>query len=383
MEFITLPPEFTSALIHSGPGSGSLIEASRAWERLATELEDSVQGYVPAVSSLTEAWQGRSASVMSQAVGPYITWLRTTAQQCQRLSSSAQVAAAAFTSTLAAVVHPSAVSANRIQLAHLLVTNAFGGNLAAIAATEAQYQEMWANNSAALYRYEATSAQALEVSQFTSPPSITAATGAATQASAVSATTSTAAPTTASILSSIQSELSSLVSEPIISNGWFQLVNAYANQFISSGFPINLLSLQAQNSSAEALQTVAPEIGQGLSEGESALGTASASLSGAVKALGAAQAPTALMGAGVKVGNIMAPPAVVGLLPAGQAPVQLASQVTPLAAADSGFPLPPLMPPPISSAGSGWRKRKQQKYEDVAYGLEVKGTVMPRPPSAG
>jgi hypothetical protein len=82
-------------------------------------------------------------------------------------------------------------------------------------------------------------------------------------------------------------------------------------------------------------------------------------------------------------GNLTAPPAVVGLLPATQTPVQLASAVSPLPAGESGLPmLPPLMPPPIS-AGSGWRKRKPQKYEDVAMGLELKGTVMPRPPSAG
>jgi hypothetical protein len=71
------------------------------------------------------------------------------------------------------------------------------------------------------------------------------------------------------------------------------------------------------------------------------------------------------------------------LLPASQAPVQLASAASPLPPGESGFPFfPPLMPPPIT-AGSGWRKRKQQKYEDLEYGLEVKGTVMPRPPSAG
>ena len=375
MSFITLPPEITSALIHSGPGAGSWLVASRAWERLGTDLEDSIRDYAPVLSSLTEAWHGRSAAAMTQAVGPYVTWLRTTAQQCQQLSLSAQVAAAAFGSTLVSVVHPSVVTANRAQLVHLLATNAFGMNLPAIAATEAQYQVMWANNSSAIFRYQAASAQALPVSQFTSPPTITTATGAATQASAVPATTSTAAPTTASILSTLTSF------DP--QAGWFGLTNQYINQFISSGFPINLLSYAAQNSSAQALQTVAPDIGQGLSEGESALGMASASLSSAVKALGAAPAPTAAMGAGIKIGNLMAPPAVVGLLPAAQTPVQLASSVTPLAAADSGFPLPPLMPPPISSAGSGWRKRKPQKYEDVAYGMDVKGTVMPRPPSAG
>jgi PPE-repeat protein len=375
MSFITLPPEITSALIHSGPGAGSLLVASRAWERLGTDLEDSIRDYAPVLSSLTEAWRGPSATAMTQAVGPYVTWLRTTAQQCQQLSSSAQVAAAAFGSTLVSVVHPSVVSANRAQLAHLLATNAFGMNLPAIAATEAQYQVMWANNSSAIFRYQAASAQALPVSQFTSPPSITSATGAATQASAVPATTSTATPTTASILDQI------LAFDP--QAGWIGEINQYVNQFISSGFPINLLSYAAQNTSAQALQTVAPEIGTGLSEGESALGTASADLSGAVRTLGALSAPTAAMGAAIKIGNIMAPPAVVGLLPAAQTPVQLASSVTPLAAADSGFPLPPIMPPPISSAGSGWRKRKPQKYEDVAYGMDVKGTVMPRPPSAG
>jgi hypothetical protein len=86
----------------------------------------------------------------------------------------------------------------------------------------------------------------------------------------------------------------------------------------------------------------------------------------------------------VSIGNLTAPPAVVGLLPNSQVPVQLASAATPLGAGESGMPmLPPLMPPPISPAGSGWRKRKQQKYEDIAIGAELKGTVMRPPPSAG
>jgi len=100
------------------PGSG--------WEPSWTI---SVRGYAPALSTLTEAWRGPSAAAMTQAVGPYVTWLRTTAQQCQQLSSSAQVAAAAFGSTLVSVVHPSVVTANRAQLVHLLATNAFGINL--------------------------------------------------------------------------------------------------------------------------------------------------------------------------------------------------------------------------------------------------------------
>ncbi|MDT5351354.1 MAG: hypothetical protein QOH91_4641 [Mycobacterium sp.] len=375
MEFITLPPEITSALIHLGPGAESLIDASNAWQRLGLGLEESVPIYASAVSSAVETWQGRASMAMVESVQPYLGWLRTTAQQCQQLASSARAAAAAFSSAVSQVVHPAQVSANRTRLAQLLATNGFGRNAAAIAETEAQYERMWVNNSAAMSRYETASAEAVAVPEFSSPPTIVSPTGLGAQASAVQS----AAATPAAAVQSLVSPLASF--DP--TKGWFGFANTWGNQFIASGFPINLLSYLAQSSSAQALQAVAPAIGQGLAEGESALGASAASLSGAVKALGAAPAPTAAVGVGVSMGRLSAPPAIVGLLPATQTPVQLASAVSPLPAGEAGFPmLPPLMPPPIS-AGSGWRKRKQPKYEDLEIGLEVKGTVMPRNPSAG
>jgi hypothetical protein len=105
---------------------------------------------------------------------------------------------------------------------------------------------------------------------------------------------------------------------------------------------------------------------------------------GALGAAGLGQASTsAATGVGVSIGKLTAPPAVVGLLPGQQVPVQLASAASPLSAGESGLPmLPPLMPPPISP-GSGWRKRKEQKYEDIAIGAELKGKVVDPPPSAG
>jgi hypothetical protein len=78
-------------------------------------------------------------------------------------------------------------------------------------------------------------------------------------------------------------------------------------------------------------------------------------------------------------GNLSAPPGAAPLL---SQPVQLASAATPLGTGTPGMPMPPLMPPPISP-GSGWRKRKAQKYEDIAIGKELKGKVMKPPPSAG
>jgi len=391
MEFTTLPPEVTSALIHSGPGAESLVEASAAWQQLGTYLEDSAENYAAALSSLAETWHGPSSAAMAQAVEPYLGWLQTTAQQVSQVASSAQAAAAAVNSVRAAVVPVAQVTANRMQLVQLLATNRFGSNLPAIAENEAQYQSMWANNSAAMSRYQAASAQATTLPQFTSPASTTNPTGQAVPAGAVPAATTSATPTVSAATSAAALPTAF---DPNV--GYVGLANTYANQFISSGFPINLLSYLAQNTSAQALQGVNSQIGQGLSEGESALGGLGGGLRGgalgglgqlgpgALGAAGLGQASTsAATGVGVSIGKLTAPPSVVNLLPTSQAPVQLASAATPLGAGESGLPmLPPLMPPPIS-AGSGWRKRKEQKYEDVAIGAELKGTVMRPPPSAG
>jgi PPE-repeat protein len=402
MEFTTLPPEVTSALIHTGPGAESLIEASAAWQQLGANLEDSAESYGATLSSLVGTWHGASSTAMVQAVEPYLNWLRTTAQQVQQTAASAQAAAAAVNSVRAAVVPVGQVSANRARLVQLLATNGFGRNLPAIAETEAEYQSMWANNSAAMSRYQTASAQASTLPRFSSPSSSTNPAGTAAQASAVSAANSSATPA-ATVSPAATSTAATLAQATGLdpTTGYFGLANTYANQFISSGFPVNLLSYLAQNQSAQALTGVNAQISQGVSEGESALGGgALGGLGGlgggglgglgqlgpgALGAAGLGQASTsAATGVGVSIGKLTAPPSVVNLLPTSQAPVQLASAATPLGAGESGLPmLPPIMPPPISPAGSGWRKRKQQKYEDVAIGAELKGTVMRPPPSAG
>jgi PPE-repeat protein len=393
MEFTTFPPEVTSALIHTGPGAESLIEASEAWQQLGANLEDSAENYGATLSSLVGMWHGASSTAMVQAAEPYVNWLRTTAQQVQQTAASAQAAASAVNSVRAAVVPVGQVSANRALLAQLLATNGFGRNLPAIAETEAEYQSMWANNSAAMTRYQAASAQASTLPQFSSPSSTTNPAGTAKQSSAVSAATTSSSPTVSAATSAQSINLG--FADP--TSGYFGLGNQYANQFISSGFPINLLSYLAQNQSAQALSGVNAQIGQGVSEGESALGGGAAGGlgglgraglgalgPGALGAAGLGQASTsAATGVGVSIGKLTAPPAVVGLLPGQQVPVQLASAASPLSAGQSGLPmLPPLMPPPISP-GSGWRKRREQKYEDIAIGAELKGKVMDPPPSAG
>jgi PPE-repeat protein len=402
MDFTALPPEVISALIHSGPGSESLANAAAAWRQLGADLEDAADNYAASVSSMADTWHGPSSTAMSASVAPYLAWLRTTSQQTQQVAASAQAAASAFNSASASVVPTAQVLANRTQLAQLLATNIFGRNMPAIAATEANYQQMWANNAAAMTRYQAASSQATNLPQFTSPTSTTNPSAQATQTSAQTAAATNSGSSTAAKAAAAATPADALPTAGDPNAGYIGLANTYANQFVSSGFPINLLSYLAQSQSAQALQGVSSSIGQGVSEGEGALGGAAANLGGGAAgalgalgqsggglgALGAAGLgeinTSAALGAAVPMGGLSAPPGAAALLATSQAPVQLASAATPLGAGGAaGMPMmPPLMAPPIS-AGSGWRKRKSQKYEDISIGAELKGNVMKPPPSAG
>ncbi|MEB3031533.1 PPE family protein [[Mycobacterium] nativiensis] len=391
MRSVTAPPEISSGLVLSGPGAGSLVAAAAAWRQLGAGLDESADDCVAALSSLVGTWHGPTATAMVQAAEPYLIWLRSAAQRCRWAAASAQSAAAAFESVRAAVVPTAQVAANRTRRAQLLAANRFGNYSAAIAENEGQYLGMWTNNTAAMTRYQAASAQATTLAAFNPPAPVTATAGPAGQATAGSAAvTSLASSLTGttspgSTLSSLESTLESF--DP--NTGWPGLANTYANQFVSSGFPLNLLSYLAQNTSAQALQNVNTAMAQGLAEGEAALIPAvPLGGLGALGAAGLSSTPAAAVGVGVSVGPLTAPPAAAGFLAATQTPVQLASSVSPLAAGESaafaGMPpmLPPVMPPPLA-AGSGWRKRKQQKYEDLEVGLELRGPVMPKPPSAG
>src|SRR6201996_7642713 len=285
MEFTTLPPEVISALIHSGPGAESLANAAAAWQQLSANLEDAADNYAASLSSMDESWYGPSSAAMFQSVTPYVTWLRTTAQQAQQTARAAQSAAAAFSSVQASVVPTATVVANRTRLAQLLATNTFGRNLPAIAQTESDYQTMWANNAAAMTRYQAASSQASTLPQLTSPTSTTNPSNLKTQASSATPAATSSSGTAVSAAASPADALPTAFDPNV---GFVGLANTYANQFISSGFPINLLSYLAQNQSAQALAGVSSQVSQGLSEGENALGGAAANLGGgAAGALGA------------------------------------------------------------------------------------------------
>ena len=186
MDFAFLPPEINSGRMHSGPGSAPLLAAAGTWEALTAELDITTEAYESVVSGLTSLhWRGPASAAMTAAVAPYTAWLQVTAELTRQTAMQARAAAAAYEQAFAITVPPPAVTANRIQQAALLATNFFGQNTAAIAATEAQYAEYWAQDAAAMYGYAASSAAAAQLMPFSSPNQTTNPAGLIAQNAAV------------------------------------------------------------------------------------------------------------------------------------------------------------------------------------------------------
>jgi PPE-repeat protein len=130
---------------------------------------------------------------MASAAAPYSAWLNATAAQAEQTGAQAKAAAAAHATAYAMTVPPPVIAANRAQLATLIATNIFGQNTPAIAANEAHYAEMWAQDAAAMHGYAAASQTASQVTPFTRPQQTTNPNGLAAQNAAASQAAGTSA----------------------------------------------------------------------------------------------------------------------------------------------------------------------------------------------
>ena len=86
---------------------------------------------------------------------------------------------------------PPVIVANRTLLMTLIATNILGQNTPAIAATEAHYMQMWAQDAAAMYGYAGSASAATQLTPFTEPPQTTNPAAEPMQAAAVTQSTST------------------------------------------------------------------------------------------------------------------------------------------------------------------------------------------------
>jgi PPE-repeat protein len=160
--------------------------AAVAWDSLASELHMASSSYRSLISGLTTGrWLGPASLTMASAFGPYVAWMSGAAARAMEASSHARLAVEIYEAAFAMTVPPPMVAANRTQLATLMATNFFGQNSAAIAANEAQYSEMWAQDAAAMYQYAGNSVAVCDVTPFNEPPKVTEDSGLTAQSAAV------------------------------------------------------------------------------------------------------------------------------------------------------------------------------------------------------
>lgn len=160
MDWAFVPPEINSARMYAGPGLASLLAAAGSWDALSAELASTAESYESVLAGLGLQWTGPAAESMAYSAARYMGWLQATAEQTKQTAMQARTAAAAYEQAYAMTVPPPVIAANRTLLASLVATNIVGQNTAAIADTEAQYSDFWAQDTAAMAGYSASSTAA-------------------------------------------------------------------------------------------------------------------------------------------------------------------------------------------------------------------------------
>jgi PPE-repeat protein len=276
MDFAAVPPEINSGRMYTGAGSGPMRAAAAAWDSLAAELSSAATSYRSVVSGLTGGpWLGQASASMAAAAAHYAAWMSTTAEQAAQTANQAKSAAAAYEEAFAATVPPPVIAENRALLMSLVATNILGQNTQAIAATETQYAEMWAQDATVMYGYAGASAAATTLTPFTAPPQDTNPGGVDAQAAAVGQAVATSPathrPTALSqLISAVPGVLQGLASgDPIGSTpgmgnilggsaSWLDFLSGVT--FVASGVMF-VLPVNAWGASAHTLGWSGPELG--------------------------------------------------------------------------------------------------------------------------
>jgi PPE-repeat protein len=418
LDFGLFPPEINSGRMYSGPGPGPMLAAAEAWDSLASDLGFASAGYSSTLAELTGgAWTGPTSSAMVAAVAPYVDWLSGTAAQAEETANQARAAVAAYEAAFAMTVPPPAVAANRSLLMALVASNIFGQNTPAIAATEALYVEMWAQDAAAMYGYAAASSAAAVVTPFVVPSPTANQDGASNQANAVANAVATPAGQAATTVAqsaaagaptgSAQTTATTAATGSAISGATFPtptgpfawlytLIENTYNQFPSGAWGLGL-SPGNLNSMRQILQAyfgvglgnfgygmgqqLTPNVAQAVTPkwfptpnlgGLAPFGGGGAHLSGSLSPVSAG------LGQASTTGRLSVPAGWPGATPAEVEEVQLASAARPVAPQSNGM----LNGVPMAgNAGLGAGAGRRGGAYVVKYGF--RHPVMPRPPAGG
>jgi PPE-repeat protein len=256
MDFAMLPPEVNSGRMYAGPGSRPMLAAATAWDGLAAELQSTAASYESAISELSGGpWLGPSSASMAAAAAPYLDWMTTAAAQAEQTATQAKAAAAAYEAAFAMTVPPPVIAANRTLLMTLIATNIFGQNTAAIAATETDYAEMWAQDATGMYGYAGLSAAASTLTSFTLPPPTTNPAGAGSQAAAVAQSSVSSGAQVITALPQALQSLASSTTSAAPASGLGNLLSGILIALSSIDIPIATTSVGSSVTSASSALT--------------------------------------------------------------------------------------------------------------------------------
>ncbi|MGA8546898.1 MAG: PPE family protein, partial [Mycobacterium sp.] len=328
---------------------------------------------------------------------PYVTWLSATGDQAGQAAAQAAAATGAYETAYAATVPPTVIAANRSLLAMLVATNFLGQNTPAIAATEAHYGEMWAQDAAAMYGYASASASAAQVAPFGTPPQTTNPTGLTGQAFAAAQAAGTSGGTDAEtlmssgpqLISGMPQTLQSLASPQGIeslassatdstssssSTSSLSMLNSLSTPLRMATMPMSMLSrlftAGSTANAARAVNTAANELGVVQSAGSSSL-LAPTGFAGM-----ATPAITAGLGQATSVGPLSVPSSWTGAVPATSAATATPFGGSAIPAAHAGAPsaMPPMMP--ITNLAGRTSSAAPSRFE-------LRSTVVPFSPAGG
>ncbi len=284
-DFAARPPEINSALMYSGPGAGPMMAAAAAWNNLAAELATAAASYESAISELSGEWMGPASSAMAAAATPYVEWMNNAAAAAEHAASQATASAAAYQTAFAMMVAPPLIAANRAQWAALVATNVLGQNTPAIAATEAQYGEMWSQDAAAMYGYAGSSASAASLNPLTSPTATTNLAGAGAQSAAVS--TASSQSQLSQLVTNLPATMQGLASPAATTTSAYPILSSsdgFLNDLFSSGGNIGMYNYAG---AAIGLGMSGVVGGAGLNAAQSTAAAGPAAAAAAPAALGA------------------------------------------------------------------------------------------------
>jgi PPE-repeat protein len=398
LNFGALPPEVNSAKMYAGAGSGSLLAAAAAWNAMAAEMRSAAINYDSVIRSLvSEGWLGPSSAKMSAAIAPYLAWLNTTAVAAEQAGVQASTAAAAYEAAFAATVPPPVVAANRTLLANLVTSNIFGQNTGAIAATDAQYGQMWAQDASAMTSYTTASRAASQMTPFSAPQSDTTTGATALQADAVNNAVAAPAATQATSIwdflgLSPNSNTSTTGLAGIMnffSNSNPNLMGAFLNNAsvsgLSNGFTTNGImnpttlidsqvlvnGLSAAGASTSGLEDLAAGLGSSasLASAVSVPGAAATAAMGQASLVGALSVPPTWAGTGATVSTVAATTQV------GAGAYHSFGAATPMVMEEAGAVGMPGMPL------AGIPGSHEDEFAEPIYGFRPR--VIGRPPAAG